>query len=436
MPKSKQRKFASTRKALDTQSKGFNFSFLKLTDEMKKRQFRFKEAKIYRLCIVPYAATTLNPMVEEDGMLAYVFRYFIHRNVGPKEMQLVCNLHTYDEECYGCEELKTYFKKHGFNKELKKRNGEKQQDLFNVVDLDNKDEGICWFNTSHYMMFGQLLHEKLDADSEMPGGGMYQDFARLDAENGYDLAVKVVEGKNPENNTKFMKPTNIEFLRRKKDHPDEWYDQAVNLEELLWKRDYDEFKDLWTGGSGDEDEDEEAEEQEEENEEEQETPKSNGKSSKARFQESGGDDDTAEAYGIKLGTMVAYKFEDEDGDEKTAECEVIKVSGDGTSLTLQGEDGALFKGVAPSEVKKMKVKEEEEEDEHPDSEDEDDSEEEKPKARKAKGSRKDLWDDEEEDEKEESDVDEDEEVEDDNSEEEESEDEEDTAPPRPTKKRK
>lgn len=57
---------------------------------------------------------------------------------------------------------------------------------------------------------------------------------------------------------------------------------------------------------------------------------------------------TAEEVGIEQGTMVVYK---------NLECEVVKVSRDGTSLTLEDDDGEVWRAISPGEVKLRTPKE-------------------------------------------------------------------------------
>jgi hypothetical protein len=59
------------------------------------------------------------------------------------------------------------------------------------------------------------------------------------------------------------------------------------------------------------------------------------------------DEPTAEQYGLKKGNFVTYKGN---------ECEIVNISGDGTSLTLEDEDGKTYRAVGPDEVKKIKTK--------------------------------------------------------------------------------
>ena len=54
-------------------------------------------------------------------------------------------------------------------------------------------------------------------------------------------------------------------------------------------------------------------------------------------------------------------------ENKWKKCEVMKVSGDGTSLTLEDDEGDTYKAVAPEDVKMIPkdTDDEEEEDETP-----------------------------------------------------------------------
>jgi len=83
------------------------------------------------------------------------------------------------------------------------------------------------------------------------------------------------------------------------------------------------------------------------------------------------DDPTAKERGIKVGSKVKHK--------RHGKCDVLKVSGDGTSLTLEDEDGDEFSGIAPSEVELVGKKADAEDD----GDDADDDADDPPKGKKA-----------------------------------------------------
>jgi hypothetical protein len=251
--------------------------------------------------------------------------------------------------------------------------------------------------------FGQQLKIAIEAQLD-------EDECFYDLEEGKQVKF-IVEGE-------YKHVPRIDFKDRDYQYPESILDHGIDLDECLIDVGYDAMKEaLETGltgsSSGKEGENGDGEDS---------APKKGKKKPAASHddeeEEEESDDPTAEDLGIEKGAKVIYKKK---------ECEVMKVSGDGTSLTLEDEDGEPIKGVAPNEVKLVEEEEDDEEEEE---------EEEKPAAKK-KGKK--PADDEEEEEEDSDDDDplddDDDDGDDDDDEEEEEEEEEEDAAPKKGKKK-
>jgi len=332
----------------------------------------------------------------DEGMVHFEREYHAHRIQTASGMRLYCcRAATFGKPCPVCEWLTS----HGNSdpdKAKSLRATVRHIWLVNDKPGDPKNP-LKVLDTNHYNKgkgFGEQIGTAIDNLED------YASFA--DAEGGYTLQLVIEEQTFP--GGKYNAPTRIDFIRRKYDYPDEVVENAPCLDAMLIDVGYDALVNLMETGST-----------ASESEGKSEKVTSPSKSEKEDDEDDDKDEVTAEEAGIEEGDTVVY-----DGEE----CEILKVSGDGTSLTLKGESGKVYKAISPGEVS-MPDPEEEEPDED---EDEDEDEDTPPPSKTAKGKKTapPPEDDEEEDDEEEE-----EEEEDDSEEDGDDEDE----PPPPPKKR-
>lgn len=375
--------------------------------------FGFKEAGTKRIDIIPYTVGKGNPDAEE-GELFFMRTYFTHRGIGPNEETFVCLAKTFKKDCPICQHRAKLVKEGGNEDEIKSLTPKERQ-LWNVFDHNDSEKGVQVWDQS-YHLFGKHLKNKIDNADEDDG---YELFA--DPEQGMTLKVSAVQEKAGA--YKFLDCSDIEFKARKEPLDDELLEQAHCLDDLLKETSYDELKKIFLGTedgddddddkpkkgkkdvkkkSKDDDDDESSdddEDSEDSDDDEDDAPKSK-KSEKMK---------KAKDFGLKVGDLVTY---DDD------EYEIVRVSGDGTSLTLEDQDGKKKNGIDPADVEKIKTKDDEDEDS------EDDDEDEKPKGKKDVKKKSSKDDDDEEDDEEQLDED-DEDSDDEDSEDDDSDDEDD-----------
>jgi hypothetical protein len=109
--------------------------------------------------IIPYFAGKNDPHVPE-GEEAYVFEFFIHRDVGVGEGSIMCLAETYGKPCPICEDRRRKIREGIAEKSVDKlRPGRNPRSLYNIICYDSReqeDKGIQVFHTSHYLMEEQL----------------------------------------------------------------------------------------------------------------------------------------------------------------------------------------------------------------------------------------------------------------------------------------
>lgn len=359
----RQRKVVSARRRVEQHEVGGGRTSVKLPEGMGF--FSVKKAGTYRIDVLPFTAGKGNPFADA-GELHYERTYFSHRGIGPNNATYVCSAKTFGKRCPVCEHRMKIDGK--ADEELIKSLVPKERQLFFVIDHAEKDKGVqCWDQSFH--LFGKHLDAKIKNADDDDG---YEFFA--DPEKGYTLKVGATEEKG--GGFSWCNCSDIEFKARKDSIPDEVLEECPCLDDCLIEMDYDELKKIFLQIPDEEDPDEDEKPKskapakkssppDEDEEDEDEEPEE---------EEESDDDDEKPAnkpvkHSLKKGDEVTYK---------RMLCEIVKVSPDGTSLTLEDEDGEVHKAVGPDEVKLIEP--DEEEDEEP--EEEEPEEEEKPAKRK------------------------------------------------------
>lgn len=353
-----------------------------------------------------YVVGKNNPRADED-MLHFERTYDAHRVPTADGARLfACRLKCFGKSCYGCDWLRNNSRT--ADQDLVKQMRATTRHLWLVNDKPgDKKNPLKVFDSNHFnkgMGFGEMM---ADALGDVPE---YRNFA--DLEGGMTLQLKVKEDTFP--GGKYNKVTRIDFLPRKYSYPESLLEDAPCLDECIVLVSNEDFKLAMEGGSDDSDD-----------KEDNDTPKKSLRTSRQQVnhdEDEDEDDDkpvkkkkeaTADEVGLEAGDEVEYEDDT---------CVIKSISRDGTSLTLENDEGDLIKGVGPDEVEKLEAKpkkkgksakqEEDDEDlEDDEDEDEDDDIPVKKKAPAKKGQV--VEEDEDEDEEELDDEDEDDEDEDD-----------------------
>jgi hypothetical protein len=392
---SKNRKKVSAKKWAEEHVSGFSRTTLAVPENCSI--FAPKKAGTYRLDFIPYTAGEGNPKAD-SGEVHFERTYWIHRGIGPNQDSYCCPAKTFGKSCPVCEHRSKLLRKSDSDEDLIKQLTPKERQLFNIIDLSETEKGVQVWDVS-YHLFGKHLKNKLDNADEDDNYDLFPDL-----EEGKTLKIGAQEdsmGGRP-----FLTFSDIEFKERKEAYDDEMFEKAHCLDEMPKEIAYEELKKLFLQEpDADEIEDDDPDidtnhrngkkttakkpvaKDEEDEEEEKPVARKGGKK-----------EPTADEFGIEEEMLVTYEGQ---------ECEVKKISGDGTSLTLINEEGEKLTDISPADVEKLKVATEEvEEEEEPEEEEEEEEEELKPRGKA--GAKKPVAKDEEEEEEEEEDLDNDE----------------------------
>jgi len=393
--KKKRLSYTNTTDVANKESLGVDFTSFSLPDGASL--FKFDGEGTYRIDILPYEVGSLNPNAKE-GQYHWELSFYVHRGLGPDNNSFVCPSKTKGDRCPICEYVAKKARDPKADPDLLKDLAPKRRQLFNIINLKEKEKGVqIWEYSFH--LFGKALIKKLKhADEEDDYGRFFH------LEDGLSLRLGV-EQKSFAGNS-FFEVVDIEFKPRSEQYDESILDEVHCLDELLIIEPYDKLKKIFLQTPTGDDEMEEDEDEDEEY-----TPKkssSKKKASKKSKKKSSSEDDDVDWMELaeraededdeaawelleaakehledidpddysweELAEMLMEKTnssdeseseeseeEDEDEDESKIEegsvvvhdeygiCEVVKVSKDGKKLTIEDEDEETHK-VKASEV--------------------------------------------------------------------------------------
>ncbi len=361
----KKRERVSAKRRVDDHSTGGGSNYLQVPDGYS---FFAVKAKKYRLDMMSYRVGKGNPFADE-GDLHYERTFWVHRDIGPNKDWHLCAAKTFNQPCPVCEYRAKLAKDPNADEEMIKELAPKERQLWLPVDLDaDDDEKFVWEFSYH--LFGKQLDKKIrsgDDDDE------YEFFA--DPEDGMTLRVMFEQS----DRGKWVEASDIEFKARREQYEESDCDDLPCLDDLLVATPYDKLKALFlqTDEADDDDDDEPKKKtsrrkkpkkdpkpapDDDDDSDDDDDPESEEDDDDIPFEDDEDDDDdddddgpeddetlTAEAAGLEEGDKVVFGGDDE-------ECEIIRISGDGTSLTLENGEGDIHKGIGCDEVEKAKPK--------------------------------------------------------------------------------
>lgn len=262
----------------------------------------------YLLDIIPYEVGKGNPYADE-GQLHYERTFYVHRKIGAEESTYVCPSKTAGKKCPICKymvRLRNEDAKE--NKDLIKALKPKERQLFHLINLDEKEEGVQVWEVAPFN-FGELLDSRVrEADEDEP----FTMFA--DLEDGMTLKVSLHEETFMGND--FLKASSIDFKPRKRQYDEDILEQTFNFDEMVMKAvlPFDKLKAIF----------EQSEEEDGDEEEEEERRRSKKKSKKRHRDEDeeeqdedddGDEDEDEEEEAPRKKSKKKHRHEDEDDDE-------------------------------------------------------------------------------------------------------------------------
>jgi hypothetical protein len=283
---------------------------------------------VHEIDIVPFIAGKGNPFAD-PGELYFERTFYCYRDVGIQEKRYAapCKVGLPDP-------IQDWKKKvanmPGVDPEVIRSYSPKERQMFFVRDKKEPDK-LKLLETS-FFAFGKLLDNRIQNSPEDSGWDMFY----YPDETGMSLRLTVVEETIGQG--KFKKVSAIDFMPRKSPLPPAIANHGLCLDDILIIPSYEALRDIFLGTID---------------------PSQGGtRSTEEKTQEGGSAEPTqetkkeekvvhtADKYGIKKGDEVRYK-----GENHT----VLKISPDGTALTLSDANDELVFAVCPSQIEKPAV---------------------------------------------------------------------------------
>lgn len=397
----REERVSTARRRAETHVGGFSRTTFKVPEGMSVWQP--KAGETYTIDILPYKVGkrkfAQGITFADPGFEHFERTFFNHARIGPNEDSYVCLAKTFDKPCPICE-YRGKISKDGATQDEIKALYSKERQLFCIYDHAEKNKGPQLWEVSFHL-FGKLLDTRIKSAK----GGRYDGFYFPDKE-GRTLEVTFVEKSMGAN--KFSEVVSIDFTERDEEIPEEVLAKVPCLDDLIIEVPYDKLKQIFLqepesegdadsrGDSHDEDadtdekpakkkpkdDDEDFDDEpkakkkpaakddddlvdDEDGDQDDDEPKA--KKKPAKDDEDDFDDDDADEKPVKK-KKAAKDDDDDDKREPTAKelglkegmevtfegekCKIVKVSGDGTSLTLKEVgDGTIHKAIGPDRIK-------------------------------------------------------------------------------------
>lgn len=295
--------------------------------------FQPKEGTI-KVDVVPYEVGEGNPFAS-PGEWYYERTFWVHGGVGPNSESYVCPAKTADRPCPICKHRAALVKRGSDDdqEEIKSlRPKERQLWLLSPVE-DGERRVVLWETSFH--TFGKLLDKRRsDADDDEDHIVEFDDY-KAGATLKLSFSSEDIGAGRP-----WLKVYNIDFKPRVSGLPEELLEHGICLDKLIKLLPYEELQRVFEGI--------------------EEAPDSSPPKKTPGATASRSDDDwddepappkpaaelpkpkTAAEVGITKGSTVRCR--------KFGLCEVLKISPDGTSLTLLDQDDETHKAVGLDEV--------------------------------------------------------------------------------------
>ncbi len=206
----------------------------------------------YRVNIIPYVITSkLHPLVAKGEMsvgdLDYVMDLWVHRNIGPAEVDVVCLKKSYGKACAICEAQERY-RKEGETENADALKASRRVASNFLSEGAKSTAKVQVFEASHYLFEKELIEEaRADGDGELVNF--------YDPEEGKAVCFRASEQKG--NGRSYMEYKGWSFEERKKPLADDVYEKAVSFDECLKLHSYEEQEAILYGNGSAEEEDEE-----------------------------------------------------------------------------------------------------------------------------------------------------------------------------------
>ena len=215
---------------------------LRVLGDRRPTFFLPKNGDFYKIDIIPFLPKTNKMPGFQPGLDEYALDYWRHAGIGPGEESFVCLARTFRKPCPICEEL-DMLKKSGAPKEETGPLEPKRRLVYNIIDLDSKEQKVQLWEVSYH-----LFEKALIAAAQV---GKHEVIAFSDLEEG--KTIKFTAKQKSLGSYNFIEATGIGFLDRPP-YEDSILDESYPLDELLIVPTYEQVRNALHGLSEPEEE--------------------------------------------------------------------------------------------------------------------------------------------------------------------------------------
>lgn len=202
--------------------------------------FSPKNGEFYTIDIIPFVPRSSKIPGFKEGFDEYALDYWKHSRIGPGEDDFVCLAKTFKKPCPICEEL-DMLKRSGATKEETSQLEPRRRMIYNIIDLESKDQKIQLWEMSYH-----LFEKALIAAAQV---GKHEVIAFSDLEEG--KTIKFTARQKSLGQYSFIETTGIGFIDRAP-YEESILDESYPLDEMLIVPTYEQMKNALHGlGEGD-----------------------------------------------------------------------------------------------------------------------------------------------------------------------------------------
>lgn len=187
--------------------------------------------------ILPYKITVDNHPDAKKGDIWYKRLYFIHRNIGPEELTIICPK-TIGKRCPICDEYKRLKADPDAEEDIVKALRPKDRELFNILPKGEETIMVLDISTA---LFGQEL-DKMINEGEVAIAGFWL------LQGGMTLKVRW-DSKTMPKRKPFFEAGRIDFEPRE-DFDDSTLDMTVDLDAAMKIMSFEEIEAIFQGSDG------------------------------------------------------------------------------------------------------------------------------------------------------------------------------------------
>ena len=226
-----------TQQNFENRDKGTGKGVLDLSKAGERRPsfFQPKDGEFYTIDIIPFIPKTNKIPGFQPGYDEYALDYWRHSGVGPGEESFVCLAKTFRKPCPICEEQEM-LRKSGATKEEIDSLTAKRRMVYNIIDLESKDQAIQLWEISYH-----LFEKALIAAAQV---GKHEVIAFSDLEEG--KTIKFTAKKKSLGGYGFTETTGIGFIDRAP-YAESILDEAYPLDDMLIVPTYEQVRNALHG---------------------------------------------------------------------------------------------------------------------------------------------------------------------------------------------